>query len=368
MAHNLLNQWFFISILVILKALSTSSVCYLQDHQIRDEWRLILQFQDDELKLLRQRDIADNTTLYFVCGEHEVTEMKCENGHLNGEMPLPHCYNRPMPVLKAETDADLCPHQLYRVGFNIKCRDQEYFHTTYLVCFDHRQMICKFTINEAYPFVQGRPRDMRFDPDEIFTMNIFAAYNKRSILSRFNGLLGSQQTFMGFDEQVRRFDRGHFTPAGDFMLNTLIRSTFKMINVIPQFHAINDGNWRLMEEWARNPLNTPSKVCSGAFDWVLQLPNSNGDDVEIYFSDRLIPVPLWTYKVVLSRDGVRTVFLQYNNIHDQRVPPQIPGDICRIVACPSSIFLTQSNFLGYTYCCGQEHFMNQVVPNLRGYC
>lgn len=216
--------------------------------------------------------------------------------------------------------------------------------------------------------VQGRPQGMQFDPDEIFTMNIFAAYNKRSIYSRFQSLLGAEQSFMSPNEQERRFDRGHLTPAGDFMTNSLIASTFKMINVIPQFHAINDGNWRLMEEWARNPINTPCKVCSGAFDWVLKLPNSEGRDVEIYFNGNSIPVPLWTYKVVLNRNGQRTVFVQYNNIHDKRVPPQLPANICRTVSCPTNIYLHPSNFNGYTYCCEEAHFMNSVVPHLRGYC
>ncbi|XP_075156571.1 salivary endonuclease-like [Haematobia irritans] len=357
-----------ILMILTLKVFLVSSSCVFQDHHIRNEWRLVLEFKDEELKLLRQRLVADGSTLYFVCGNDEVTEIKCENNQFSEPLPLGHCYSPPKPILKLESDRELCTYQLYRVGFNIRCRDQDYFFSTYLVCFDLENMRSRFTINEAYPFVQGRPRDMRFDPDEIFTMNIFSAFNKRDILARFKQLLGPQQTFMGYDEQERRFDRGHLTPAGDFMFNTLIASSFKMINVIPQFHSINDGNWRRLEEWARNPMNTPSKVCSGAFPMVLRLPNSEGQDIPIFFRNERIPVPLWTFKIVLNRDGVRTVFVQYNNIHDTRMPPQFPDVRCKIVACPSSLYLMQSNFLGYTYCCDERQFMDQMMPHLKGYC
>lgn len=209
---------------------------------------------------------------------------------------------------------------------------------------------------------------MQFDPDEIFTMNIFAAYNKREIYARFNTLLGHKQRYMPNNAGDERFDRGHLTPVADYMMNSLIATTFKMINVIPQFHTINDGNWRIMEEWARNPINTPSKVCSGAFEWPLELPNSNGKLTAMYLKEpNLIPIPLYTYKIVLNRHGVRTVFLQFNNIHSQQTPPDCL-EFCNQVPCPSTISLRNSNYYGYTFCCEPENFMKFGVPNLQGYC
>lgn len=209
---------------------------------------------------------------------------------------------------------------------------------------------------------------MQFDPDEIFTMNIFSAYNKRDIYAQFKRLLGKRQTFMPDNAGDTRIDRGHLTPVADYMTYPLIATTFKMVNVIPQFHTINEGNWKTMEEWARSPINTPAKVCSGAFPWVLQLPDSQGNMREMYLRENLIPIPLWTYKIVLNRNGLRTVFLQYNNIHDRQIPPTIPNGICLDASCPSNIHLSRSNYDGYTFCCNPDHFMENVVPNLRGYC
>lgn len=213
-----------------------------------------------------------------------------------------------------------------------------------------------------------RPEGMMFDPDEIFSMNIFACYNKRNIFYTFQRTLGNVQNFMPNNAGDTRIDRGHLTPVADYMTNTLIATTFKMINVIPQFHTINDGNWKTLEEWARNPINTPAKVCSGAFNWVLELPDQNGYSRSMYLGHGIIPIPLWTYKIVLNRDGLRTVFLQYNNIHDQQMPPQIPNNICQEIKCPSNIQLIYSNYYGFTFCCNPEHFMENSVPNLRGYC
>ena len=209
---------------------------------------------------------------------------------------------------------------------------------------------------------------MQFDPDDIFTRNIFAAYNKRDIYARFKEVLGNDQRYMPDNAGDERFDRGHLAPVGDYMMNSLIATTFKMINVIPQFHTINDGNWRLMEEWARNPINTPSKVCSGAFEYPLVLSDSQGNYKAMYLREpNIIPIPLWTYKIVLNRHGVRTVFLQFNNIHHQKTPPDLIG-VCQQVPCPSTIALSNNNYYGYTFCCEPKDFMERIVPNLQGHC
>lgn len=174
---------------------------------------------------------------------------------------------------------------------------------------------------------------------------------------------------MSPNEQERRFDRGHLVPVTGFMCNSLLMSTFKMINVIPQFHMINEGNWKNLEEWARNPANAPCSVCSGALDYVLELPNDQGQYVPIYFGEKqLIPVPLWTYKIITTRTGESYAFLQYNNIHDRNMPPPIPRGLCVGSQCPRSLTLSASNEKGYTYCCDPQQFIRNVVPNLRGQC
>ncbi|XP_065365927.1 uncharacterized protein LOC135958911 [Calliphora vicina] len=356
-------------VFLLINVSQINAICQYHGHLLENEWRLILKYDNASLQLLRETTVQDGTVLYMVCNSNDIAEVTCENGQFNPQLPLNEwCGNHMMPQLKLENDRNLCGFNLYRVGYQIQCKHGDYFFETYKVCFDFERKRAVFTINEAYPFVIPRPYGMRFDPDEIFTMNIFSAYNKRNIYAQFRKTLGDGQNFMPDNAGDQRIDRGHLTPVADYMTYTLIATTFKMINVIPQFHTINDGNWKAMEEWARNPINTPAKVCSGAFSWVLQLPDTQGNLREMYLRGDMIPMPLWTYKIVLNCNGLRTVFLQYNNIHDKQMPPQIPHGICQEVGCPSNIYLAKSNYLGYTFCCDPEHFMANSVPNLRGYC
>ncbi|KAI8121160.1 hypothetical protein CVS40_7701 [Lucilia cuprina] len=345
-----------------------NGICEYNTHFLKYDWHLMLKYENGTLELLREPAVQDGTIIYMVCNSDDIKEVSCENGEFNPQLSsLGGCPNRMKPQLKLEHDKKLCTYNLYRVGYKIHCKDNDYFFETYKVCFDYDRKRAVFTINEAYPFVIPRPYGMMFDPDEIFTMKIFSAYNKRDIYAQFRRILGDEQRFMPDNAGEERFDRGHLTPVADYMSNTLIATTFKMINVIPQFHPINDGNWKQMEEWARSPINTPAKVCSGAFHWVLHLLDTDGYLRAMYLRDDIIPIPLWTYKIVLNRNGIRTVFLQYNNIHDKQMPPKIPGEICPEVACPSNIHLAKSNYWGYTFCCEPEHFITNIVPNLKDF-
>uniref|UniRef100_A0A1A9VV79 Endonuclease n=1 Tax=Glossina austeni TaxID=7395 RepID=A0A1A9VV79_GLOAU len=339
--------------------------CRFKEHEIRGEWRLILQQEaNGTLGLLRENSVDDGSVLHMICDEADVTQLLCVDGQFNIPLPLPHCSNPPKPQIQ-ETHDFYCPYKAYCVGFKFSCYNDNYFVTAYRTCFDHERMRTVYTANKAYPYVRGRPDKLLFNPDEIFTMNFFTAYNKRDIYARFRELLGAQQPFMSYNEQERRIDRGHLVPVADFMTNNMMSATFKLINVIPQFHSINDGNWNVLEEWARNPINTPAKVCNGALNFVLELPSSSNEYVAIYLMSRMIPIPLWTYKVVFNSRNVRTVFLQYNNIHDT-IAPNIPTDNCILVPCPLN--LKNSNFYGYTVCCEQQHFMETNLPNLEKYC
>lgn len=223
--------------------------------------------------------------------------------------------------------------------------------------------------------VMRRPDRVRFEADKLFSLSSFSAYNKHEIYKRYKTLLGNEQQYMGPNEDERRIDRGHLVPVADFISNPLMASTFKMINVIPQFHSINAGNWNRIEEWARHPTNTPAHVCSGTLPLVLQLPSNkaltlNGSEphVDVYLQDHgKIPVPLWTFKVVRNFRNVRTVFLQYNNIYDHRIPKPLK-DVCRPIACPSAIELNNINLFGYTFCCDERLFMEKYAPHLMQHC
>lgn len=88
----------------------------------------------------------------MACDGGDILEVSCVDGQFNPTIPLPGCSRPLRPQLKLENNPNLCPYNLYLVGFNINCKDRDYFFDAYKVCFDRTQMRAVFTINEAYPF------------------------------------------------------------------------------------------------------------------------------------------------------------------------------------------------------------------------
>lgn len=174
-------------------------------------------------------------------------------------------------------------------------------------------------------------------------------------------------------------DRGHLTPSADFTLVNLKRSTFTLINAIPQFKTIDNNNWRLIEEWVRARQRTPARVCTGVFDCnldaeraaqltcVVKLQDHRRRWVPIFLANnRRIPIPLWVYKIVRFRNN-GIVFLTLNNIHHTG-DVHVPENICRPIICPEDLQLTQTIRNGRTFCCSYREFIDNNVPLLRNEC
>ncbi|MBQ0116264.1 MAG: DNA/RNA non-specific endonuclease [Bacteroidales bacterium] len=90
------------------------------------------------------------------------------------------------------------------------------------------------------------------------------------------------------------YDRGHMMPASDAKWNaTIMRNTFRMTNICPQDHSLNEGAWQKLEEkvreWARR---------DGALI-VLAGPVVTNDNTS-QIGDDHVRVPHAFYKVVLA--------------------------------------------------------------------
>lgn len=56
-----------------------------------------------------------------------------------------------------------------------------------------------------------------------------------------------------YDYQQSGYDRGHMCPSADNRWNEEAqRQCFLMTNICPQLHALNDGDWKVMEEQCRD--------------------------------------------------------------------------------------------------------------------
>ncbi len=56
-----------------------------------------------------------------------------------------------------------------------------------------------------------------------------------------------------YDYQRSGYDRGHMCPSADNRWSALAQAhCFMMTNICPQLHALNDGDWRILEEQCRD--------------------------------------------------------------------------------------------------------------------
>uniref|UniRef100_A0A1B0B124 DNA/RNA non-specific endonuclease/pyrophosphatase/phosphodiesterase domain-containing protein n=1 Tax=Glossina palpalis gambiensis TaxID=67801 RepID=A0A1B0B124_9MUSC len=354
--HHRVNIFLILALILLQAAIETLADCRLNQAQLRNEQRLIVTYRNNVFDLIRDPTVREGTRLFMICNQNDITTVNCANNRFSQRLPLPGCNNPIQPIREAINYDISCAFQSYRIAYTVTLMNRPQVFELYRVCFENARYRTLFTVTTVSQFFLPRADGYTFNPDDIFTPAVFASYNKRDIFNTFERLLGPNQRFFARNEDVRRIDRGHLTAAGDFMTNNMIQNTFRMINVIPQFHSINNGNWRAIEEWARRADNAPARVCSGAFDMVVQLPNRRNNLVPIHLRGaNSIPIPLWTYKIVRNRLNQRTAFLQYNNIHDDQMPPNIPRQIgCTVVQCP--LDLPRSNALGFTYCCEPLHF------------
>ncbi|XP_037812509.1 uncharacterized protein LOC119604120 [Lucilia sericata] len=377
----------FIKILFYLNVITISLSCNLNYHNGRwlNEWRLLLvQEGRNQYQLLRDHNVAENSNVFMLCNrDPRLITVNCDaRNRFNQNVPLrdncPENFSiRPERIQVPAANAPHCPYILYRIGFNIQINQHRQFLETYQVCFDHRHLRTVFTINKAYPMAGVRPDFLKFRPDDFFYGDTFHAFDHKVTVKRFNKLLGSTQNKMIEGNLDHIIDRGHLTPSADFTLTNYKRSTFNMINVMPQFKTIDNGNWRRIEEWARDYTRTPADICTGVLDCnldgvrptdlncVVKLQDIRGRWVPMFLQDtRKIPIPLWIYKIVRNRQQ-SVVFLTFNNIHHRgRVQP--PPDVCQVIDCP--LTFTNTVQLGWTFCCDYNAFISRNIPHLRTVC
>ncbi|KAM8705466.1 hypothetical protein ACLKA7_009854 [Drosophila subpalustris] len=248
---------------------------------------------------------------------------------------------------------------MYSIGIEI----ENEFHELYRACYDKENVRSHFSEATIYwknihPGLANRPI---FATDELITQAQAASFDKRNIYKTFKAIYGTAQNYITNDNEVV-INRGHLTASSDMLFSDQMSSTFKLLNVVPQFRSINDGNWLQIEHWVGNniPQNSVVHVRTGAFG-VLSLldfkPNRSLKPAYLIPSKQQNPVPEWMYKIVRDANNhLLHVFLTYNNIYNPTKPPA--PECCKTVGCP--LRLQDSHELGFTYCCDPENFVKSV--------
>lgn len=79
------------------------------------------------------------------------------------------------------------------------------------------------------------------------TISADTAYTQKSQLAVVSSLVGSSDLGQKYIDVSKSyyFARGHLAPDGDFVHVYEQNATYYFINVVPQWQAINNGNWKV---------------------------------------------------------------------------------------------------------------------------
>ncbi|XP_062550870.1 uncharacterized protein LOC134215764 isoform X2 [Armigeres subalbatus] len=177
-------------------------------------------------------------------------------------------------------------------------------------------------------------------------------YTQNSQRSRLTNLLGSEELAGQYISSSSFFAKGHLTPDGDAVLNSLAGATYYYINVAPEWQTINTGNWVRIENAVRKAaaqLNDTVKVFTGVYD-MLTLPDVNGRPVPITLADEgQVEAPKWLWKILHHPASNSAIAFATLNNPFAATGEQLCTNICNQHGWAQQEF--QDLRRGYTICC-----------------
>nr|ABI18972.1 putative non-specific nuclease [Palaemonidae sp. EAB-2006] len=265
---------------------------------------------------------------------------------------------------------------LHAVGFNIATTGS--FHEFESICFDHAAettLYTKHTLHGANIIAKDvDPSRPPFKPDTgFFTVEVNTVYTQASQLALMEQLLGDSalaNQIINPDQELF-MSRGHLSPDADHVLIAEQDATYYFINVMPQWQAFNNGNWKYLEFAGRDLAvahGTDLTVYDGGWG-VLELDDINGNPVQIYLGlsegKEVVPAPALMYKILHEESTNRAAaVIGINNPHITVAPTPICTDICSSLTWID--FDITDLFRGFTYCCTVDDLRAAIphVPDL----
>lgn len=184
------------------------------------------------------------------------------------------------------------------------------------------------------------------------------AYTKAQQQIRFTEILSSEDTAKEILNKTY-IARGHLAPDGDFLYVSWQFTTYYYINVAPQWQAVNNGNWKVVENSVRtkaDQLKDDLIVFTGGHD-ILKL-----NDKDFSLQNEGFDIPKWSWKIIkhaASDSGI--AFVTLNNPFATLSPQNLCEDICDSTKWNWTGRKTLSK--GYTICCRVSD-LRQAIPSI----
>ncbi|KAH8278894.1 hypothetical protein KR018_010915, partial [Drosophila ironensis] len=302
----------------------------------------------------------------LICsGQNNRIILTCPN---NFNLPRQDCANPLKPVMElAYAPKIICP--LYSTLYSVGYRYDNQFIELYQTCYNDLNHEAVLTSHEVSYSTATAARCCDFVQGGVLTADQLASYNSQNQFARFNALLGPQQSTR-YIKSGRTIDiayqRGHLVPNNDYPFKLQQKATFLPRNIFPQSKDNNIGKWKIVEKWIKDmSITRPIHVCTGTMG-VLKLYHDDRSLREMsLYGQGQIRIPKWIYKIV----DRRYVVLSYNDQFANRVP--LLQGLCVQGVCPNLNFAGangKGKNKGYSFCCDYNTFIQNVVPNLFGYC
>lgn len=161
----------------------------------------------------------------------------------------------------------------------------------------------------------------------------------------------------------------------DHIYGSQQRATFYFVNVAPQWHRFNSGNWESIEHGTRTMLaerNITADIYTGTYG-TLSMENSVGEWKQIYLhfdknGNGLLPVPKLFYKLIIDQTSDKgIVLIGVNNIHTNMENIMHDGYIICSDISEQIEWIPwdrKSIMKGYSYACNVDEFLNVIGGNL----
>nr|CAI5852362.1 unnamed protein product [Callosobruchus analis] len=242
------------------------------------------------------------------------------------------------------------------VGYKV---EENRFITTYSVCFDNvnqNTIYSHFNLtSEVASAARGVPRPNFYEDKGFYHVGgepVYKLYTRTGQRTTINKLLGL---------------KGHLTAKADFVYAAQQYSTFRFLNVAPQWQTFNGKNWERVESSTRDYAikhETYLLIWTGTYD-VATLPHeATGEQVKLYLyvdgEKRGIPVPALYWKLIYSpiaKQGV--VLIGHNNPYEKSIGKHV---ICPDVSDKIEwVNWNRTNIReGYSYACEVDSFRKVV--------
>ncbi|XP_058124824.1 uncharacterized protein LOC131285416 [Anopheles ziemanni] len=307
---------------------------------------------------------AGNDGLGYQTERHNISAFSCQR-------PVFHV---------AERTAGRCfgNGTIVRVGFEL---GQDRFAKLYEVCFDETRLsshYVKYRLAAHNNHHQRAVKRPSFLQGAFFSdLKVGSLYSFATQHATLERILGSKARADALLDSKKGmfFARGHLAAKSDFVFGSHQRASFWLMNVAPQWQRFNGFNWQRIETGVKSYVadrDLQLTVYTGTYG-VLELPDGNGDQREIYLDfdptrdpPGRVPVPQLFYKVLLDEEnqaglaliGVNNPYVTQEEIAQEYV-------VCRDVSAEITWlrWRRESVLDGYSYACDVNDF-NAVTGHL----